>query len=111
MIRYFFSPLWQSIKNLKRNFWMAFASITSMFITLTLLGVVSAVLLKRLGYSNQEIIKDYMETKDNLMGFLTSYVKLHPEVDINIIIPKEENIKKVLTALENPNRGIIWRKF
>lgn len=74
-------------------------------------GVVSAVLLKRLGYSNQEIIKDYMETKDNLMGFLTSYVKLHPEVDINIIIPKEENIKKVLTALENPNRGIIWRKF
>ena len=45
MIRYFFSPLWQSIKNLKRNFWMAFASITSMFITLTLLGVVSAVLL------------------------------------------------------------------
>ena len=74
-------------------------------------GVVSAVLLKRLGYSNQEIIKDYMETKDNLMGFLTSYVKLHPEVDINIIIQKEENIKKVLTALENPNRGIIWRKF
>ena len=64
-------------------------------------GVVSAILLKRLGYSNQEIIKDYMETKENLIGFLTSYVKAHPEVDINIIIPKEENIKKVLTALES----------
>lgn len=64
-------------------------------------GVVSAILLKRLGYSNQEIIKDYMETKENLIGFLTSYVKAHPEVDMNIIIPKEENIKKVLTALES----------
>ena len=64
-------------------------------------GVVSAILLKRLGYSNQEIIKDYMKTKENLIGFLTSYVKSHPEVDINIIIPNEENIKKVLTALES----------
>ena len=63
-------------------------------------GVVSAILLKRLGYSDQEIIKDYMKTKDNLIGFLTSYVKSHPEVDINIIIPKEENIKKVLTVLD-----------
>lgn len=64
-------------------------------------GVVSAILLKRLGYSNQEIIKDYMQTKDNLMGFLTEYVKSHPEVDINIIIPNEDNIKKVLTMLES----------
>ena len=64
-------------------------------------GVVSAILLKRLGYSNQEIIKDYMKTKENLIGFLTSYVEAHPEVDINIIIPNEENIKKVLTALES----------
>ena len=27
---------------------------------------------------------------------LESYAAKHPEVDINIIIPKEENIKKVL---------------
>ncbi len=59
-------------------------------------GVVSAIILKRLGYSDRTIIDDYMETKDNLMGFLTSYAAKHPEVDINIIIPKEENIKKVL---------------
>ena len=37
--------------------------------------------------------------KENLMGFLTAYVKEHPEVDINIIIPNEENIKKVLECL------------
>ena len=42
---------------------------------------------------------DYMETKINLMGFLTEYVKEHPEVDINIIIPDAENIKKVLERL------------
>ena len=34
------------------------------------------------------------------MGFLTSYVKDHPEVDINIIIPNENNIEKVLEAIE-----------
>ena len=62
-------------------------------------GVVSAVILKKLGYSDSAIIDDYMKTKDNLMAFLTAYVKEHPEVDINIIIPDEENIKKVLQAL------------
>ena len=59
-------------------------------------GVVSAIILKKLGYNDQIIIDDYMETKDNLMGFLTAYVNEHPEIDINIIIPNEENIKKVL---------------
>ena len=63
-------------------------------------GVVSAILLKKLGFSDQEIINDYMETKDNLMAFLTAYVKEHLEVDINTIIPKEENIKKVLDLME-----------
>ena len=48
-------------------------------------GVVSAIILRKLGYSDQIIIDDYMETKDNLMGFLTEYVKEHPEVDINIM--------------------------
>ena len=63
-------------------------------------GVVSAIILKKSGYSDEVIIEDYMETKDNLMGFLTSYVKDHPEVDINIIIPNENNIKKVLGSIK-----------
>ena len=61
-------------------------------------GVVSAIILKKLGYSDQVIIDDYMETKDNLMGFLTEYAKEHPDLGIEIIIPKEDNIKKVLRA-------------
>ena len=63
-------------------------------------GVVSAVMLKKLGYSAQVIVDDYMETKENLMGFLTAYVREHPEVDINIITPNAENIKKVLEQFE-----------
>lgn len=62
-------------------------------------GVVSAVILRKLGYSDQAIVDDYMETKDNLMGFLTAYVAEHPEVDINIIVPNEENIRKVLASI------------
>ena len=66
-------------------------------------GVVSAVILKKLGYSDQVIVDDYMETKENLMGFLTKYVKEHPEVDINIIIPNAENIKKILEHMRRFN--------
>ena len=62
-------------------------------------GVVSAVILKKLGFDDETIIEDYMKSKENLLDFLTSYVKVHPQVDINIILPKENNIKKVLDAL------------
>ena len=68
-------------------------------------GVVSAIILKKLGCSDQVIIDDYMETKDNLMGFLAAYVKEHPEVDINIIIPNEDNIRKVLAMLSKKLEG------
>lgn len=59
-------------------------------------GVVSALLLKRLGISEVLIIEDYMKSGENLMDMLTSYVKEHPEVDLDIIVPREENIKRVL---------------
>lgn len=64
-------------------------------------GVVSAIILKKLGYSDQVIIDDYMETKDNLMEFLMAYVSEHPEVDINIILPNEDNIRRVLEAMQD----------
>ena len=62
-------------------------------------GVVSALLLRRLGISDDIIIDDYMKSKDNLLDMLTAYVKDHPEVDIDIIIPHEENIKKILKQI------------
>lgn len=62
-------------------------------------GVVSAIILKRLGFSNKVIIDDYMESKDNLMDMLTEYAHSHPEVDIEIIIPHRENMEQFLKQL------------
>lgn len=62
-------------------------------------GMVSAMLLKRLGISDDVIVDDYMKSKENLIGMLTIYVKNHPEVDIEIIIPHEENIINILTDM------------
>ena len=59
-------------------------------------GVVSAIILKKLGVDDRTIIEDYMETKENLRGFLQTYVAEHPEVNPAAVIPKEENIKTVL---------------
>ena len=62
-------------------------------------GVVSAILLKQLGFSDSVIIEDYMKTKDNLLDFLKAFTAEHPEVSIHTILPREENIKKVLAVL------------
>ncbi|EFR44794.1 permease-like cell division protein FtsX [Streptococcus pseudoporcinus] len=45
MIRNFFRHIWESIKNLKRNIWMTIAAISSVAITLTLVGIFAATLL------------------------------------------------------------------
>lgn len=62
-------------------------------------GVVSAVILKRLGFSDEVIIDDYMKSKDNLMDMLTAYAAVHPEIDIEIIIPHRENMEQLLKQL------------
>lgn len=62
-------------------------------------GVVSAVLLKRLGCNDQTIVDDYMQTKENLMDVLTEYANKYPELDLRLLIPDEENIRLVLGAL------------
>lgn len=62
-------------------------------------GVVSALILKRLGFSDEVIIDDYMESGDNLMDMLTAYVRVHPEVDLEIIVPHRENMERLLKEL------------
>lgn len=42
----------------------------------------------------QTIIDDYMKSKDNLTDMLTAYVNVHPEVDIEIIIPRRSNMEQ-----------------
>lgn len=62
-------------------------------------GVVSALLLKRLGFSDQVVIDDYMESKDNLMDLLTAYASTHPEVDMEVLVPHKENMEQLLKGL------------
>ena len=63
-------------------------------------GTVSALLLRQLGVCEEIIVEDYMKSKENLMDMLTAYVKNHPEVDMEIIVPQEENIRKLISCLE-----------
>lgn len=62
-------------------------------------GVVSAIILRRLGFSDKVIIDDYMESKDNLMDMLKTYASIHQDIDMEIIIPHRENMEQLLKQL------------
>lgn len=59
-------------------------------------GVLSAILLHKLGKSKDYIIRDYMKSKDNLKPMLEDFAKQNPSVDINVITPNEQYIKEFL---------------
>lgn len=65
-------------------------------------GVVSAILLKRMGMSDEYIVSDYVKSEKNLREMLEAYAKSNPDVDINVITPKAEYMEKFLK--EFPNR-------
>ena len=104
MIRNFFRHLWESIKSLKRNIWMTIASVSTVAITLTLVGVFAAVLLnvERLasGIENNIQINVYLdvdstdnsETKTNEAGETVSNDAYHQAYDQ---INKISGVKKV----------------
>lgn len=73
-------------------------------------GVVSALLLKRLGFSDQVIIDDYMESKDNLMDLFTAYASAHPEVDMEVLVPRRENMKRLLKWLSEKTAIPFWEE-
>ena len=62
-------------------------------------GIVSAIIMKKLGIDDRIIISDYMETKDNLKDFLKAYADEHAGTDLNVITPHEEYMRKVLPYL------------
>ena len=64
-------------------------------------GVVSAVLLHKLGYSKEYIVNDYLESKTNLSEFLQSYAAQNPDVDINVITPNKQYIEDFLNWYVN----------
>ena len=66
-------------------------------------GVVSAILLHRLGMSREYIIADYMKSKSNLRNMLEAFAEQNPSVDINVITPHERYISEFLDWYVNNN--------
>ena len=63
-------------------------------------GVVSAALLKKLGYDEETIVADYMETRANLLPIFQILIKENPGLDLDLILASEDNIRAVLSALD-----------
>jgi len=59
-------------------------------------GVLSAILLRRLGKDDEYIISDYMKSKENLSDMLAAFASKNPTVNIDVITPREEYIKDFL---------------
>lgn len=69
-------------------------------------GVVSAVILKRLGFSNEVIIGDYMQSKENLADMLTAIAD-ERSLDKEVIIPQRENMERLLKALSEDHSDLL----
>ncbi|MBQ3162663.1 MAG: tyrosine-protein phosphatase [Oscillospiraceae bacterium] len=63
-------------------------------------GVVSAILLHKLGYDREYIVNDYMQSAANLSEMLEAFSAQHPEVR-DIITPNRRYIEEFLDWLEN----------
>ena len=62
-------------------------------------GVVSAVLLSLAGVSDEDIVDDYVISRELNKDRLQAFLEEHPEVDINTVMPNESNIKAVLKVI------------
>lgn len=59
-------------------------------------GVVSAVMLYKLGMSSEYIVNDYLKTKSNLETLLKEFARQNPTIDIDIITPHRRYIEEFL---------------
>lgn len=59
-------------------------------------GVVSALLLESLGYDDEYIVDDYMQSADNLKDVLAAYAQSNSDINIDVITPQKEYIQGLL---------------
>ena len=62
-------------------------------------GVVSAILLYKLGMSREYIIADFMKTASNLEAYLAQFASEHPGIRLDIITPHERYMEEFLAWL------------
>lgn len=59
-------------------------------------GVVTAILMRKLGCTDQEIIEDYLQSKNNLKSMLNEYANSNPDVSLEVITPCERYMREFL---------------
>lgn len=59
-------------------------------------GVVSAVLLYKLGMPTEYIVDDYLKTKVNLESLLIEFARQNSKIDIDVITPHKRYIEEFL---------------
>lgn len=59
-------------------------------------GVVSAIVLSRLGVSRQEIVDDYVESAGNLREALEDVARRRPEARLDVMIPRRQTMERFL---------------
>lgn len=70
-------------------------------------GVVSAVLLYKLGMPLAYIINDYMKSKNNLKELLNEFARQNPAIDIEVITPHKRYIIEFLKWYMDREKDII----
>ncbi|MCK1245655.1 permease-like cell division protein FtsX [Streptococcus uberis] len=127
MIRNFFRHIWESIKNLKRNIWMTIAAVSSVAITLTLVGIFAATLLNidrvASGVQNNIRINTYLpvdstdtakvvQTVEGKQVDNEKYHRIYDNikkikgVDKIIFSSKDEQLKKLQDTM-----GDVWKMY
>lgn len=62
-------------------------------------GVVSAILLHKLGMSREYIVDDYMQSLGNLKDMLSSYKEKFPKVNVEVITPKKRYMEEFIEEM------------
>ncbi|MBM9832299.1 cell division protein FtsX, partial [Enterococcus faecalis] len=120
MIRRFFRHLWESILSLKRNGWMTIAAISSVAITLTLVGIFASVILNtakiatdiennvRINVFLRVDSTDNQETKVNDVGETVENESYHIVYDQ---IAEMDNIEKITFSSKDDQLELLKQKM
>ncbi|MDR0300141.1 MAG: permease-like cell division protein FtsX [Streptococcaceae bacterium] len=97
MIRIFFRHVWDSLKNLKRNGWMTVAAVSSVMITLTLVGVFLSVIV------NTTKLAGNLENNVRIVA----YMKLDTHDQSKTITDPNDSTK----TIDNPNYQKVYKEI
>ncbi len=73
-------------------------------------GVIAALILWLCGVRKSDIVYDYMRTKQNIEPRFELIRRNFPDIDMNIVIPNENNIREFMRMIEE-NHGTVEGYF